>query len=514
MSITAVHASRPAAERGLRPAMAELHTWGGLLFGWLLFAIFVTGTVSYFRDEISLWMRPEIGQLAATTPEVAADAALRQLDANGVGARRWMIDLPTDRTPVTSVLMLRDPTTGPAATRLTLAPDSGAPIKTRNTAGGDFLYYFHFDLYMPQRFGRYLTCTAAIVMLVAFVSGVITHRRIFKDFFTFRPRKGQRSWLDAHNALGVMALPFHVMITYTGLITLLPLYLPWGIEAMYPDGRQRFIVEMFDDAPSRKAVNITAPLTPTAPLLAAASAEWQGGTAGRLVIDNPGDQAATIRLVRQDSERISHAVQSMLFDGTTGAVISKTPATGAAAEARGILHGLHLARFSDIWLRWIFFISGVVGCAMIATGLVLWAVKRRRNVATVGHKIVDALNVTAITGLPIAIAAYFLCNRLVSAASPGRTVWEVGCFFAVWLVAGLHAAIRPQRAAWREQLWLAAGLFAAVPLVNAVTTGRGLPHSLINGDWVFAGFDLTALTTAALFAMSAVYYAKRGEAAV
>jgi len=387
------------------------------------------------------------------------------------------------------------------------------PIMARNSAGGDFLYYFHFDLYMPQRFGRYLTCTAAIVMLVAFVSGVITHRRIFKDFFTFRPRKGQRSWLDAHNTLGVMALPFHVMITYTGLITLLPLYLPWGIEAMYPDGRQKFVVEMFDDAPPRKPLNVAAPLAPIAPLLAIASAEWQGGTVGRLVIDNPGDQAATIRLVRQDSERISHAVQSMLFDGSNGALISKTPVIGAAAEARGIFHGLHLARFSDIWLRWMFFISGVVGCAMIATGLVLWAVKRRRNAATVGHKIVDALNVTAITGLPIAIAAYFLCNRLVSAASPGRTVWEVGCFFAVWLIAGLHAAIRPQRAAWREQLWLAATLFAAAPFVNAVTTGRGLPRSLMNGDWVFGGFDLTALATAALFAMSAVYYARHGEAA-
>ncbi|MGM4921259.1 PepSY-associated TM helix domain-containing protein [Tardiphaga sp. 813_E8_N1_3] len=513
MSATADIAKRPAAERGLRPAMAELHTWGGLLFGWLLFAIFATGTVSYFRDEISLWMRPEIGQFTPPRSAVAADVALRQLEGSSLSAKRWMIDLPTDRTPVTSALVLRDPKTGPGATRLTLDPVSGTPIKTRNTAGGDFLYYFHFDLYMPQRFGRYLTCTAAIVMLVAFVSGVITHRRIFKDFFTFRPRKGQRSWLDAHNALGVLALPFHVMITYTGLITLLPLYLPWGIEAMYPDGRQKFVVEMFDDAPPRKPVNIAEALTPIAPLLVLASTEWQGGTTGRIVVDNPGDRAATIRLVRQDSERISHAVQSMLFDGTTGALISKTPATGRAAEARGIFHGLHLARFSDIWLRWMFFVSGIVGCAMIATGLVLWAVKRRRNAASAGHRIVDALNVTAITGLSIAIASYFLCNRLVSATSPGRAVWEVGSFFGVWLIAGLHAAIRTERAAWREQLWVAAATFAAVPMMNAIITGRGLPDSLARGDWVFAGFDLVALATAALFATIAVYYGRRHKEA-
>ncbi|EPM93235.1 membrane protein, partial [Pseudomonas syringae pv. actinidiae ICMP 19070] len=40
--------------------MAWLHTWVGLLFGWLLFAIFLTGTLSYFKDEITQWMQPEI----------------------------------------------------------------------------------------------------------------------------------------------------------------------------------------------------------------------------------------------------------------------------------------------------------------------------------------------------------------------------------------------------------------------------------------------------------------------
>lgn len=501
----------PAAERGLRPAMAQLHTWAGLLFGWLLFAVFVTGTVSYFRDEISLWMRPEIARQMPVPPGIAAAAAVHQLGEIGKSARRWMIDLPNNRTPVTAALVLRDPRNGPAFTRLTLSPGSGEPIKTRNTAGGDFLYYFHFDLYMPQRLGRYLVCTAAIVMLVGFVSGVITHRRIFKDFFTFRPRKGQRSWLDAHNALGVLALPFHVMITYTGLITLLPLYLPWGIAAMYPGKPQAFITELFDDAPPARPAGTLAPLTPIAPLLARAATLWDGGTAGRIVVDNPGDDAATIRLFRSDGERISHAVQSVLFNGVTGAQISASPEPQPAAATRGVFYGLHLARFSDVWLRWLFFVSGVAGSAMIATGLILWAVKRRRtrDAARFGHAVVDALNITAITGLPIAIAVYFLCNRLVSADAPGRATWEVGGFFTAWLVAGLHAAIRSTRAAWLEQLSLAALLYAAIPVVNAITTGRGLPASIAARDGVFVGIDLTALATAALLAGCAIYLARR-----
>ena len=60
----------------------------------------------------------------------------------------------------------------------------------------------------------------ALLMLVAILSGIVTHKKIFRDFFTLRRGKGQRSWLDGHNATAVLALPFHLMITYTGLVTL------------------------------------------------------------------------------------------------------------------------------------------------------------------------------------------------------------------------------------------------------------------------------------------------------
>ena len=52
----------------------------------------------------------------------------------------------------------------------------------------------------------------SLCMLVALVSGVVVNKRIFKDFFTFRRGKGQRSWLAAPNACGVLPLPSLFMI--------------------------------------------------------------------------------------------------------------------------------------------------------------------------------------------------------------------------------------------------------------------------------------------------------------
>src|SRR3546814_5066259 len=112
-------------------------------------------------------------------------------------------------------------------------------IHARDTPGGFFLYRFHFDLhYIPVLWARYLVGAAAMFMLIAILSGIVTHKKIFADFFMLRFGKGQRSWLDAHNVAAVFALPFHLMITYTGLVTLAVMYMPWGIAANYARDRK------------------------------------------------------------------------------------------------------------------------------------------------------------------------------------------------------------------------------------------------------------------------------------
>ena len=48
-----------AATGGFRQAQAWLHTWCGLWFSWLLFAVFLTGSLAVFQEAITHWMTPE-----------------------------------------------------------------------------------------------------------------------------------------------------------------------------------------------------------------------------------------------------------------------------------------------------------------------------------------------------------------------------------------------------------------------------------------------------------------------
>jgi uncharacterized iron-regulated membrane protein len=502
-------------KEGFRQSMAWLHTWSGLVVGWILFAVFVTGTLSYFRPEISQWMRPELSNVQAHPG--AAAKAIATLQERAPDSPRWFVRLPDAREPVMRVTW-RDPN-GEGRRRFqnaVLDPSTGTEVKSRDTRGGDFFYRFHFELSMKPLWGRWVVGFCAMFMFVAIISGIITHKKIFKDFFTFRPKKGQRSWLDAHNAVGVLALPYHVMITYTGLITLMFMYMPWGVQANYGDDREAFFDEALAVAGETAPANQPGALTNIEPLLLAAQRHWNGAGASMITIHNPSDANSRIEIRRDNDGRLSHSNQSVVFAGTTGELVVAASARAGATQTHDVLMGLHMANFSSITLRWMFALSGLAGILMIASGLVLWSVKRAPERAKLGytpfgHRLVEVLNIGVITGLPIAIAAFFYANRLLPVELTERPDWEVRVFFAAWLLSFVAPIVRPARVAWKAQFLAGATLFAALPAINALTTQAHLGFTLARGNWVYAGFDLTMWGIAALLGLIA-WYASRTPA--
>lgn len=47
--------------------MKELHSWCGLLSGWVLFAVCLTGALTVFDTDITYWMQPELLEVSANT---------------------------------------------------------------------------------------------------------------------------------------------------------------------------------------------------------------------------------------------------------------------------------------------------------------------------------------------------------------------------------------------------------------------------------------------------------------
>ncbi|TDG08138.1 PepSY domain-containing protein [Paraburkholderia guartelaensis] len=518
------HPDKQPQARGVRQSMSDLHTWAGLLVGWILYAMFLTGTVSYFKEEISQWMRPELAHQQITPdPAAVAQRVNDTLETLAAGSPQWSMQLPTTRSNIASAFW-RMPATASgkrAFGEATFDPATGNKVSARDTLGGEFFYRFHFQFYyLPVIWGRWLAGLCAMFMLVAIVSGVITHKKIFVDFFTFRWGKGQRSWLDAHNALSVFGLPFHLMITYTGLVTLMTMYMPWGAQTALktPAQREALTAQMSAYIQPGKPLGVKAPLAPVDAMVREAQARWGRDNVLRVTVTNPGDASARVAVARGEAARVSMSPQYLLFDGVSGKLLAVKDSVGGAAETRGVLYALHMGRFSDLQLRWLYFIVSLAGTAMVGTGLVMWTVKRRQKLPDperpyFGFRFVERLNIASIAGLSIAMTGYLWANRLLPVSLMHRAEAEINAFFAIWAATLFYALARPAKRAWIELLWFASALLALLPVLNALTTQRPLWRSLANGDWVYAGFDLMMWALAALHAALAIRTARHRPSA-
>lgn len=485
--------------KSFRQSQSFLHTWSGLLLGWVLFVVFVAGTVAFWREGLNRWMRPELDQVEQ--PFVVLAGAQRYLQQRAPDAKSWSITMPSTRSPGAQVYWRPQPQEGERPRgrgrrdNQAIIGSDGQAKTVRETRGGEFFYRFHFDLhYMPVIWARWLVGFAATMMLVAILSGIVTHKKIFKDFFTLRRSKGQRSWLDGHNATAVLALPFHLMITYTGLVTLMAMLMPWATVANYSN-EDKLYEKLFPQAEEQERSGTPAPLVDITGVVR--DAEQRFGTpVGYIEVSEPGDAAARISISQAASSMLSSRTRRLAYDGVTGELVWQSPTPAGAAVTAGAMIGLHAGRFGDYGIRWMYFLGGVAGSLMIASGLVLWTVKRREKLPDssrphIGFRIVECLNIATVGGFSFGIAAMLWANRLLPVAMKGRADWEVHSLFLAWGFAFLLAiVVRPARA-WTALLGATGALLLAIPVYNMLATQRGLAVTLSQGDYVLAGVDLT-----------------------
>lgn len=501
---------------GFRQSMAWLHTWTGILVSWLLYFIFVTGTVGYFDSEIDAWMAPELPKNTANI-ETSLTTAQTHLQRYGQDAKEWRIYLPLTRSEPHLWLNYQQKNDEDKLTRVskTLNGETGEVLEHRKSGGGQALYRMHYRLhYLPTRFAYYLVGIFTMFMLLGLVTGIVVHKKIFKEFFTFRSNKGATSWLDGHNLMSVLSLPFHLMITYSGLIMFMFTYVPFVMNASYgfeEESKKRFFDEYYQRGAPNDAAGIPAAQLPLPVLYQKAQDvltqhnDTRQSYAMRIYHPNDLNSLAVFSLEQASP---SDDGAKLILHATNGAPYAYTPQFEGTRHVQSIFLELHEGIFASLPVRWLYFLTGLTGCAMIASGMILWTTKRRKKALSnpaglpFSFKLTEGLNIGTVVGLPAAIAVYFIANRLLPVEMAARANWEMHCLFITRLVFLLHACKHSWQnrgsVAWYQQWLMAAVLFALVPITNGLTTERGLITSIKQNDWVFAGFDLVNLAASVL----------------
>ncbi|BFU93388.1 MAG: membrane protein of unknown function [Nitrospira sp.] len=204
-------------------SLNRVHAWIGLFSAWILFAVFATGTLTVFDEEITYWMlQPEIQKITTASgpvefqqPEIRT--AVLHMESPPEGS---------DGDGRVQLIKWQDKRT---FTGQSIDPITGNLLVFRETRGGDLFYHFHYGL-LAGLAGVWMVGAAAIAMLAATTTGVlIRRRRLLADLFTVRFRTVLlRTWSDVHNVAGLLMLPFLLIITVTGLMVLWSIYLAGG----------------------------------------------------------------------------------------------------------------------------------------------------------------------------------------------------------------------------------------------------------------------------------------------
>ncbi|MEM9056658.1 MAG: PepSY-associated TM helix domain-containing protein, partial [Pseudomonadota bacterium] len=380
---------------------------------------------------------------------------------------------------------------------------TGEVLPERGDGLSTWLRDFHRDLMWPaalggRTVGRGLVGVAGIVMLLSVVTGILTHRKILKEFFTLRVRRSVRlKWKDGHNVLGIWTLPFSIMIAFTGAwLGIIVLLLPVTGMLIFK-GDTDSVVEAVAGAQTERA-GISAPMLSfdevakrphmdTGLLPAGVFAQHWGDQNAEYTVNYP----PKTELYYYDVQRVS---------GVTGAALPMTGLLepGAATRAIAALTPLHYGLYGGVALKFLYLALGLGLSAMVALGNMVWIERRAHSAegqrSPQFYDRLSRLTVGVCMGLPVASVAIFYTDLAYAGIEDDRIFW-IGCtYLGSWAAALGYAfgAANGYRAT-RNLMYLTGAGLLGVPLAGALAAGEAPWAVLARGHSAAPAVDLTLL---------------------
>lgn len=490
----------------------SVHTWVGLASGMLLFIAFYAGAITVFVHELQGWERaPQATLSHAEAMDVSQALVERVLREQPKAAEGLTLVLPGDHGPRPSAYWYETATD--TQHKFVFRDDGELEQMPGRSGFVQFIYDLHFTAGLPRTWGTYLFGVVSILYGLALVSGVVIYAPVFlKDLFALRVgRNIKRLWQDAHNVVGVLSLPFHVIFAWSGAVLTIGFLMLAPFQFLVFDNRLMTVLEQdFEIAPHVEPAGVASPFLPVADLVRRVETALPGMTAESLFYHDAGDANAQVTAYGEAPQRRLNGFGGVAVNAVTGEVIA---AVGPKDFPPGMsmlrgLQTLHYGNFGGFAVKWLYFLLGLAGAFLFYSGNLLWieARRKRRQVEQPGRtRFVAGLTIGVCLGCVAGISAVFL----VAALLPGVSI--AGSYAVVFLAAIAWAFLRPPARAAHELLWLCALLTAAIPVAGWIGSGEHLFAALWNGHWHRALTDATALAMALAFQRMAAATLRRGR---
>lgn len=483
-----------------------LHSWSGLAAGWLLFIAFYAGALTVFHHELSDWERSAPEPAAAANRGGLADAqrlldqVLTRHPQAAADLQLWLVGEHTETARVDWYEAASDRRHG-----YTLGHDGTLVAAAEPEGLSRLVFRLHFTAGLPDRIGMYLFGLVCVLYGAALASGVLLYLPVFwRDLFALRLGSNlKRLWQDAHNLLGVLSLPFHVVFAWSGAVLCIGTLMLAPFELLVFNGKLLPLLQPeLDPAPVVKPIGQAAPMLPLATLLQRAQAEVPVLTAQRVELQHAGDARAVVTIEGEAPQGAMNHRAAVALEAATGRVLRVIdPRRQSAGQAMlyGLM-GLHFGDYGGTAVRWLYFALGLGGAMLFYSGNLLWLESRRRHRQPVQRQAcvrMAQLSLGICLGCCAGVAAAFWAVRV----APGQPHLLWPSYLGVFGLCVLLALCTSPSCGARALLGLNTVLHAGVPLLDLADLCRTQPSLAAPGTRLAVA--VVALVLAAGFAWMA-----------
>ncbi|QQC66227.1 PepSY-associated TM helix domain-containing protein [Paraburkholderia ginsengisoli] len=499
-----------------------VHTWTGIVAGLLLFIAFYAGAITMFKDSLSAWTTPPAVVATPSVPLDRADVLIaRTLDAHPAARKLFTLSLVDgDR-----VRMSWQPSAGQ---RWDAWLDDQGQLHTAQSRPSDaarFIDLLHMTAGVPGGYDVGVGVMGVVSLLygLALVAGVIVLLpTLVKDLFALRIGKNlKRMWLDAHNAVGILSLPFHLVMALSVVAFGLSDYI-FDVQdrVIYAGALKPMMVAQnpyFAKAPATPRADSAPPPTmlPPARLLAKVRERAPQFEPTALRYRRAGQDGATVFVAGDDARYLARDGGFALMDPVSGKFLNAQFLPGDGEDegsnwsaSTSAFYALHFGSYGGAPVRWGYFVLGLAGAFLFYSGNLLWIESRRKALHRDGVPVTQRRSTYVMASLTVGVALGCICGisltlvagKLLAGRVGDLHAWHVGIYYATFVAAIVWAMVRGAARGSVELLALATLSSAAIPvtsLVGALLPASGLWFSTDPGA---LGVDVGAALGALCFA--------------
>lgn len=428
----------------------SIHTWTGIIAGLVLFIGFYAGSLSMFEKEISYWATPSSHHLP-NIPLEEFDTLIAKASTKFDKAQQgFTINFNEHVSPLIWTedgggwgLQLnhnvRHATLSPQnelVTHVYTSNELGDLVDNLHRTAGIVGKVGHEDI------GVLILGVAAVLYFLALVSGIIfLLPTLTKSFFALKKNKGaNRFWLDSHNLVGVISLPFHIIIAITVVVFAFHNAFYGGLSVGYGD-RPLF------EQPQKSTVTYSIEQLPTInTYLEKVSELVTGYEVQSMAFSGLNSARPSVGItVINTQEMMRNNTGDFIYMNpyTFDVTYSSIPMSDEDVFTPLItsFFSLHFGGYGGDLGRWLYFIMGLLGAFLFYSGNLLWLEKRRQKQAlqTKSNRFMASLTIGVCLGSVLAVATTLLVSKWLYLIDVQTNNHYVICYYVVFFAALIYA---------------------------------------------------------------------------